>query len=112
MSTDRRVDKGDVAHTYNGVLLSHEKENRPHRLQEQAYGSQGERWGGRDSQGAWDGRGHRAVFNMENQQGPAGQHGELCSMSCGSQDGRAVWGRVDTRTCTAESLHYSPEAIP
>ena len=29
--------------------------------------------GGRDSQGVWDGHGHTAVFNMENQQGPAGQ---------------------------------------
>ena len=28
--------------------------------------------GGRDSQGVWDGHGHTAVFNMENQQGPAG----------------------------------------
>ena len=30
--------------------------------------------GGRDSRGVWDGHGHTAVFNMENQQGPAGQH--------------------------------------
>ena len=37
--------------------------------------------GGRDRQGVWDGRGHTAVFNMENQQGPAAQHGELCSIS-------------------------------
>ena len=33
--------------------------------------------GGRDSQGVWDGHGHTAVFNMENQQGPAVQHREL-----------------------------------
>ena len=32
--------------------------------------------GGRDSQGVWDGRGHTAVFNMDNQQGPAAQHGD------------------------------------
>ena len=38
--------------------------------------------GGRDSQGVWDGHGHTAVFNMENQQGPAGQHRELCSTLC------------------------------
>ena len=38
--------------------------------------------GGRDSEGVWDGHGHRAVFNMENQQGPAGQHRELCSILC------------------------------
>ena len=48
--------------------------------------------GGRDSQGVWDGRGHTAVFHMENQQGPAAQPGELWSMSCGSRDGRGVWG--------------------
>ena len=48
--------------------------------------------GGRDSQGIWDGHGHTAVFNMENQQGPAGQHRELCSMSCGRLDGRGAGG--------------------
>ena len=36
--------------------------------------------GERDSQGVWDGHGHTAVFNMENQQGPAVQHRELCSI--------------------------------
>ena len=45
------------------------------------YGHQGEGWG-RDSQGVWDGHGHTAVFNMENQQGPAGQHRDLCSILC------------------------------
>ena len=38
--------------------------------------------GGRDSQGVWDGHGRTAVFNMENQQGPAGQHREVCSILC------------------------------
>ncbi|CAI9180104.1 unnamed protein product [Rangifer tarandus platyrhynchus] len=28
----------------------------------------------------WDGHGHTAVFNMNNQEGPAGQHRELCSI--------------------------------
>ena len=46
--------------------------------------------GGRDSQGVWDGHGHTAVFHMENQQGPAVQHRELCSVSCGSLDGSGV----------------------
>ena len=206
MSIDRRVDKGDAAHTYNGILLSHEKENRPTDFKNKLMVPRGKdggkdsqgvwdghghtagfnmenqqrpagqprevssilcnnlmviqwMWGrdshgawdarghtavfnmenqqgpvvqprevcsilcnnlmvprgkgwGRDSQGVWDGHGHTAVFNMENQQGPAGQHGEICSMSRGSRDGRGVWGRMDTHTCTAESLHYSPEAIP
>ena len=66
---------------------------------------------GRDSQGVWDGHGHTAVFRMETQQGPAVQHRELCSMSCGSLDGRGVWGRMDTCTCTAESLYCPPETI-
>ena len=41
--------------------------------------SPGGRWG-RDSQGVWDGHGHTAGFNMENQQAPAGQRRELCSI--------------------------------
>ena len=36
------------------------------------------------------------IFKMDNQQGPTVQHRELCSMSCGSLDGRGVWGRMDT----------------
>ena len=36
---------------------------------------------------------------------------ELCSMSCGSLDGRGVWGRVDTCICMAESLCCSPETV-
>ena len=36
---------------------------------------------------------------------------ELCSMSCGSLDGRRVWGRMDTGICMAESLCCSPETI-
>ena len=57
--------------------------------------------GGRDSQGVWDGHGHTTVFNMENQQGPAGQHRELCSVLCnnlmvpggkdGGRDSQGVW---------------------
>ena len=67
--------------------------------------------GGRDSQGVWDGHGHTAVFHMENQQGPAGQHRELCSVSRGSLDGRGVWGRTDTCICMAESISCSLETI-
>ena len=36
---------------------------------------------------------------------------ELCSMLCGSQDGRGVWGRRDTCTCMAETLPCSHEII-
>ena len=36
---------------------------------------------------------------------------ELCSMSCGSLDGRGVWGGMDTCLCVAQSLCLSPETI-
>ena len=69
--------------------------------------------GGRDSQGVWDGHGHTAVFNMENQQGPAVQHRGLCPVSRVSLDERGVWGagRMDTCMCMAESLCCLPETI-
>ena len=38
-------------------------------------------------------------------------HMELCSMSCGSLDGREVWGRMDICVCMAESFHCSPKTI-
>ena len=52
-----------------------------------------------------------AVFKMDNQQGSTVQHMELCSMLCGSLDGRGVGGRMDTCICMAESLGCSPETI-
>ena len=36
---------------------------------------------------------------------------ELCSMLCGSLDGRRVWRRTDTCVCMTESLGCSPETI-
>ena len=48
---------------------------------------------------------------MGNQQGPIVRHRELCSMLCGSLDGRGAWGTVDTYICMAESLHGSPETM-
>ena len=36
-------------------------------------------------------------MKMDNQQEPSVQHMQLCSMVCGSLDGRGVWGRLDTR---------------
>ena len=46
--------------------------------------------GERDSQGVWDGQVPVAIFKMDNQQRPTVKHRELCSMLCGSQDGRGV----------------------
>ena len=39
------------------------------------------------------------------------KHMELCSMLCASLDRRAVWGRMDTCICIAESLCCSPDTI-
>ena len=36
---------------------------------------------------------------------------KLCSMLCGSLDGRGVWGRIDTCICTDELLPCSLETI-
>ena len=54
---------------------------------------------------------HTAVFKMDNQQGPAVEHRELCSIFCGTLDGKGVWERVDTYMCMAESLCCLPETI-
>jgi len=34
-------------------------------------------------------------------------HNEVCSMLCGSLDGRGVWGKIGTCMCMVESLCYS-----
>ena len=47
---------------------------------------------------------------MDNQQGPAIQLMELCSISCGSLDGR-FWGRMNMCMYMAESLCSPPETI-
>ena len=41
---------------------------------------------------------------MDKQPGPTVWHRGLCSVSCGSLDGRGVWGRVDTYVCVTVSL--------
>ena len=87
------------------------KEKQTHRLRKRTYGCQEERQRGRDSQGVWDERVHNAIFKVDNQQGPTVQHMELCSVLCGSPDGRGVQGRMDTCTCIAESLCCPPKTI-
>ena len=59
----------------------------------------------------WDGLVHAVVIQMDDHQGPPVEHRELCSMSCGSLDGRGVWGRMDTCVCVAESLCCPPKSI-
>ena len=48
---------------------------------------------------------------MDKQQGPAVYHMELCSMLCGSLDGRGVWGRMDACIYAAESIPCLPETV-
>ena len=57
--------------------------------------------GRRDSSGVWDGHVHTTIFQMDYQQGPTVEHRELCSVLCGSLDGRGALGRMDTWTCMA-----------
>ena len=51
------------------------------------------------------------MFKMDSQQSHTVQHTELCPILCGSQDGRGVWGKVDTCVCMAESLCCPSESI-
>ena len=47
---------------------------------------------------------HTAIFKMDNTQGPTVQHKELCSVLCGSLDGRGLggeWMRVAELLCSA-----------
>ena len=44
-------------------------------------------------------------------QDPTVDHRELCSLLCGSLDGKGVWGRMYTCICMAESLCCPPEIV-
>ena len=48
--------------------------------------------GERDSLGVWNEHVHTAIFKMDKQQGPVVWHMGLCSVECGSQDGRPSSG--------------------
>ena len=74
-------------------------------------GGGGGRMGGRDIQGVWGGHVHTAIFKMDKQQGPAIKQMGLCSMLCGSLDGKGVWMRIDANMCMAESLFCPPGTI-
>ena len=52
---------------------------------------------------------HTAVFKVDNQQGPTVWHKELCSMLCGSLDGRGVWGRIQAYVWLSSfAVHLKP----
>ena len=54
---------------------------------------------------------YTTIFKMNKQQGPIVQHMELCSMLCGSLDGRGIGERMDTRICMAEPFCCPPETV-
>ena len=64
----------------------------------------------RKGEGVWDGHVHTALFKTDNQQEPTAQHREVCSMSCGSLNGKRIL-RIGTCICMAEYLCYSSETI-
>ena len=66
---------------------------------------------GKGELGSWGGCVHTAVLKTDHQQGPDVEHRELCSLLCGSLDGRGVWEKVETYMCMAESLCYSSGSI-
>ena len=66
---------------------------------------------GRESYGVWDQHGHTDIVKVNSQQGPTVQHVELCTMLNGSQDGRGIWGRMDTCIWMAEPLCWTSETI-
>ena len=51
------------------------------------------------------------VFKVDSRQGLTVQRRELCSILCGSLDGKGVWGRMDTCIYMAESLGCLLETI-
>ena len=57
----------------------------------------------------WDWHGHTAIFKIGDQQGPAVEHGELCSIFCNKLNGKGIWKRRDTCLGITESLCCSPE---
>ena len=65
--------------------------------------------GGRDSQGVWDGHGHTAAFNIENQQGPA--QGTLLNVMWQPGWEGSLGENEYVYLGMAESLHCSPETI-
>ena len=66
---------------------------------------------GKGELGSWDGHVHAAILKMDQQQRPAVEHRDLCSMLCGSLDGRGARGRMDTCVWMADSLRCPPETI-
>ena len=78
------------------ILSTKQKQTHSQTTKLRVDGVGGGRGRGKGYLGVWDGHVHAAVLRMDDQQGPTGEHGELCLMSCGGLDGRGVLGRMDT----------------
>lgn len=52
-----------------------------------------------------------SVYKVEDQRGPAAEHGELCSVSCAAWVGAESGGERIHVTCMAESLGCPPETM-
>ena len=59
--------------------------------------------------GVWDWHIYISIFKIVNQQGPAVEHRELCSVFCNNLNGKRIWKRIDTCICITESLCCTPE---
>ena len=84
------------------------EQKQTHWLPEQGYSYCREGWG---VETGWDGHVHSTIFKTDNQQGPTVLYMELCSVLCGSLDGKGAWRRMGTYICMAESLCYAPQPI-
>ena len=52
-----------------------------------------------------------SIFKIGNLEGLTVWHMKLCSVLCGSLDGRGFWGGVNACIRMTKSLHCSPDAI-
>ena len=65
------------------------EQKQTHWLPEQGYSCCREGWG---AEIGWDGHVHSTIFKTDNQQGPTVLYMELCSVLCGSLDGKELGG--------------------
>ena len=87
------------------------KQKQTHSLKEWIYGCQEEGWGeGIVREFGMDVYTLLCLKQITSKRLPV-WHRELCSMLCGSLDGRGVWRRMDICICMAECLCCPPESV-
>ena len=92
------------------ILSSSGKRESPGRTGQKAW-DQGFQIGDCTRQERLEGRRGRDREIQSNQCESSRCYMELCSVLCGSLDGRSIWGRMDTRTRVAEPLCCAPETV-